>query len=109
FFPAYPLLLRALHALLFLPANDYWWLITAIALSNIALLVGLTYFRALLALDLNDEIAARAIIYLLIFPTTFFFSSVYSESLLFALSVVAFYYARKNRWLLACIFSALAT
>jgi hypothetical protein len=109
FFPAYPLLLRALHALLFLPANDYWWLITAIALSNIALLVGLTYFRALLALDLNDEVAARAIIYLLIFPTTFFFSGVYSESLFFALTVGAFYYARKNRWLLAWIFTALAT
>jgi hypothetical protein len=45
----------------------------------------------------------------LIFPTTFFFSSVYSEALFFALTVGAFYYARKNRWLLACIFTALAT
>ena len=108
FFPLYPLLIRVIHALLFLPANDYWWLVPAIALSNIALLIGLTYFRALLAIDFDEEIASRAIIYLLIFPTTFFFSGIYSESLFLALTVGAFYYARTNRWLPACIFAALA-
>src|SRR5438270_5931646 len=69
FFPLYPLFIRAIHALLFLPANDYWWLVTAIALSNTALLIGLTYFRALLAIDFGEEIVSCSIIYLLIFPT----------------------------------------
>jgi hypothetical protein len=109
FFPLYPLLIRVIHALLFLPANDYWWLVTAIALSNVALLIGLTYFRALLAMDFNQDLASRTITYLLIFPTTFFFSGVYSESLFLALTVAAFYYARTNRWLLTCILAALAT
>jgi len=109
FFPLYPLLMKAIHALLFLPSTDYWWLLTGIALSNIALLVGLGYFRALLAIDFTAEVASRAIIYLLVFPTTFFFSSVYTESLFLGLSVAAFYYARNNRWLLACILAALAT
>jgi len=109
FFPLYPLLIRAIHALLFLPPNDYWWLVTAIALSNIALLIGLTYFRALLAMDFDKEVTSRAITYLLIFPTAFFFSGVYSESLFLAFTVGAFYYARNNRWLLACIFAALGT
>ena len=109
FFPLYPLLIRAIHALLFLPPNEYWWLVTAIALSNIALLIGLTYFRALLAMDFDEEITSRAITYLLIFPTTFFFSGVYSESLFLTLTLGAFYYARNNRWLLACIFAALGT
>ena len=109
FFPLYPLLIRAIHALLFLPANDYWWLLTAIALSNAALFIGLIYFRALLAMDFDQEIAFRAITYLLIFPTTFFFSGVYSESLFLGLTVGAFYYARNNRWLPACIFAALGT
>ncbi|PYL92157.1 MAG: hypothetical protein DMF14_04875 [Verrucomicrobia bacterium] len=108
-FPLYPLLIRAIHALLFLPPNEYWWLVTAIALSNIALLIGLTYFRALLAMDFDEEITSRAITYLLIFPTTFFFSGVYSESLFLTLTLGAFYYARNNRWLLACIFAALGT
>lgn len=109
FFPLYPLLMRAIHALLFLPATDYWWLLTGIALSNIALLVGLGYFRALLAMDFTAEVASRATIYLLVFPTTFFFSGVYTESLFLALTVAAFYYARNNRCLLASILAALGT
>jgi hypothetical protein len=109
FFPIYPLLIRAIHALLFLPDNDYWWLLTGIILSNVALLFALGYFRSLLAIDFDQKTASRAIIYLLIFPTTFFFSCVYSESLFLALTVGAFYYGRKNRWLTACSLSALAT
>jgi hypothetical protein len=109
FFPFYPLLIRAIHALLFLPANDYWWLLVAIALSNVALLIGLTYLHALLAIDFEEDIASRTITYLLIFPTTFFFSGVYSESLFLALTVAAFYYARTNHLPLACILAALAT
>src|SRR5437868_7228260 len=61
FFPLYPLLIRAIHALLLLPANDYCWLLTAIALSNAALFICLIYFRALLAMDFDQEIAFRAI------------------------------------------------
>src|SRR5207237_2063231 len=109
FFPVCPLLILDIHALLFLPANDYWWLVIAIALSNVALLIGLTYFRALLAMDFDQDLVSRAITYLLIFPTSFFFSVVYSESLFLALSVAAFYYARTHRWLLACLLAALAT
>jgi len=109
FFPLYPLLIRAVHALLLLPENDYWWLVIAIAISNVALLIALTYFRALLAMDFGEDLISRTITYLLIFPTTFFFSGVYSESLFLALTVAAFYYARTNRWLLACILAALAT
>jgi Gpi18-like mannosyltransferase len=109
FFPLYPLLIRAIHALLLLPENDYWWLVIAIAISNVALLIALTYFRALLAMDFGEDLISRTITYLLIFPTTFFFSGVYSQSLFLALTVAAFYYARTNRWLLACILAALAT
>jgi hypothetical protein len=109
FFPLYPLLIRATHTLLCLPETDYWWLLTGIVLSNLALLVALGYFRSLLVIDVDQATVSRAIIYLLIFPTSFFLSSVYNESLFLALTVGAFYYARKNRWLTACIFTALAT
>jgi len=91
FFPLYPLLIRAIHALLLLPANDYWWFVIAIAISNVALLIGLTYFRALLAMDFDEDLISRTITYLLIFPTTFFFSGVYSESSFLALTVAAYY------------------
>jgi hypothetical protein len=71
FFPLYRLLIRAIHALLLLPEKDYWWLVIAIAISNVALLVALTYFRALLAMDFGEDLISRIITYLLIFPTTF--------------------------------------
>ena len=54
-FPLYPLLIRATHALFFLPENDYWWLLTGIVLFNIALLVALGYFRSILAIDFDQE------------------------------------------------------
>src|SRR5205823_15085160 len=78
FFPLYPLLIRAIHALLFLSPNEYWWLVTAIALSNIACLIGLTYFRVLLAMDFHEEFVFCAITKLLIIPTSFIFSLVSS-------------------------------
>jgi hypothetical protein len=109
FFPLYPLLIRATHTVLFLPDSDYWWLLAGIVLSNIALLVALAYFRSLLFMDFDQKTVSRAIIYLLIFPTTFFFLSVYSESLFLALTVGGFYYGRKNCWLTACMLTALAT
>ncbi len=69
--------------------------------------LALTYFRALLAMDFGEDLISRTITYLLIFPTTFFFS-VYSESSFLALTVAAYYYTRTSRWLLACILAALA-
>jgi hypothetical protein len=60
-------------------------------------------------MDFGEDLISRTITYLLVFPTTFFFSGVYSESLFLALTAAAFYYARTNRWLLACILVALAT
>jgi Mannosyltransferase (PIG-V) len=109
FFPLYPLLIRGLHALLFLPATDYWFLASGILLSNISLIIALIYFRALLTIDYPAETAARAILYLLVFPTSFFLSSVYAESLFLALIISAFFYARKNHWTMACALAGLAT
>src|SRR5438876_1054117 len=72
FFPLYPLLIRAIHALLLLPENDSWWLVIAIAISNVPLLIALTYFRALLPLNFGEDFISRPITNLLIFPTPFF-------------------------------------
>lgn len=109
FFPLYPAAIRIIHAIFLLPSSDYWWLATGILLSNTCLLAGLLYFRALLVMDVTPALAARAILYLLIFPTTLFLSSVYTESLFFATTLAAFYYARKEKWLFAGICTALAT
>ena len=108
FFPLYPLLLRTIHIILRLPATDYWFLVSGIFASNICLIAALIYFHKIIAIDFSKKVASRANLYLLVFPTTFFLSSVYAEALFLALVLGAFFYARTNGWIVACILAALA-
>ena len=107
FFPLYPYLLRLVHYII--PLNrDSGWLCLGIIVSNTALLVALIYFYRLIRLDYDRRTAARAVLYLCVFPTTVFLSAVYSESLFLALVISAFYYARAARWLFAGALTAAA-
>src|SRR5436305_1479522 len=96
FFPLYPYLVRATHWILPLP-GDIGWLALGIILSNAALIVALSYLYQLILLDSEQPIAARAVLYLCLFPTTLFLSAFYTESLFLALVVASFYYARTAR------------
>jgi hypothetical protein len=107
FFPLYPYLIRWIHDLIPL-SHDAGWLLIGIIISNASLLIGLTYFYALVLLDFDRRTAARAVLYLCVFPTTLFLSAVYSESLFIALVVSAFYYARTGRWVVAGSLAAAA-
>ena len=109
FFPLYPLLIRITHAIFHLPQADHWFLVTGLFVSNGCLIGALIYFYKLLTIDFDESIAARANLYLLVFPTSFFLSAVYAESLFLVLTLGAFFYARTDRWIAACILAALAT
>lgn len=108
FFPMYPLLMRAVH--LAIPSDtDASWMLAGWIVANAALLVALCYLVLLVRLDFDHDIAARSVLYLLVFPTTFFFSAVYSESVFLAAAIGAFYHARRNQWLAASLFAGAAT
>jgi hypothetical protein len=107
FFPLYPNLIRVVHYLVPLP-GDAGWLLVGITVSNAALVGALIYLYQLVRLDYDRSTAARAVLYLCVFPTTLFLSAVYSESLFLALVVSAFYYARSGRWLVVGGISAAA-
>src|SRR5215472_1229192 len=107
FFPLYPELMHVFHLVIPLP-RDVGWLDDGIILSNVALLVALIYLYRLVRLDYDRRTAARAVLYLCVFPTTLFLSAVYSDSLFLALVVSAFYYARTTRWLAAGVLAAAA-
>ncbi len=107
FAPLYPLLMRGM-ALLLGRVDNEGCLIGGILVSNLALLSALYYLVSLARIDFDTETAARAGLYLLVFPTSFFLSAVYPESLFLALVLAAFYYARKDRWGLAGSAGALA-
>jgi hypothetical protein len=108
FFPLYPLLMQAAH-LLSPSDSDASWILCGWIVSNAALLVALFYLILLLRLDFDHRTAARAALYLLVFPTTFFFSAVYSESVFIAATLAAFYYARQDRWIVASLCAGAAT
>jgi len=108
FYPLYPLLMRAVHVLL-ISKSDAGWMTAGIIVSNAALLFALWHLYLLTELELDRASACRAVLYVLIFPTTLFFSAVYTESLFLGCAIAAFYHARSNRWLLASVYGGAAT
>lgn len=97
FFPLYPLLMSFLAKVI----NSYLW--AGIAISALSSFIGFHFFYKLVKLDYGEEVAKRALIYLFLFPTSFYFLTVYTESLFFCLSVMTFYFARKGNFLVATV------
>jgi hypothetical protein len=95
FFPLYPLLMRLLGPVVGGPFN------AGIVISNVSLFVTCLVVIRLVRLDGDALRARRAAKDLLLFPTAFILSGVFSESLFLALSVSTFYLLRKERLLAA--------
>ncbi len=111
FFPIYPMFI-SFFAKPFSPDLPSALLNSTIAgllISNISFVLALILLFKLIVLDFPKKIAFTAIVLLLLFPTSFYFGSVYNESLFLLLSVSCFYFARKKRWLVASIFGIIAS
>ncbi|MEK7633429.1 MAG: hypothetical protein AAB437_01135 [Patescibacteria group bacterium] len=98
FFPFYPLIIKFLTPLF---SNNQ--LLTGLIISNIAFLIGITIF----ARSYKDS--NWFIIFLLAFPTSFFFGAVYTEGLFFLLLISTLYFLKKERYLFVIIFAFLAS
>jgi len=103
FFPLFPLLIdgavRLFH-LAPLPAG--------LLVANLSFLVALYLFLLLMTSDgVPRDTSRRAALFLALFPTSFFFSAVYTESLFLALSLGAFLCARRGQWLAASVLAGL--
>ena len=104
FFPVYPILTGRI-GLLF-TGN---FVLSGLLISNVAFFLGLMGLWKLITLDFDKKIAKLAVILLLIFPTSFYFGSVYTEGLFFALAVWSLFWARKGNFLFAAILSGFAS
>jgi len=104
FFPLYPKLIHWLT-----PIFGSQGLVAGWTINLLSFYLALFFLYKLLAMDFSLRIVKRAIVYLLLFPTAFFFSMVYTEALFFLLIVLTFYMAKTHRWWLAGIFGALAS
>jgi len=107
FFPLYPLLIRLLGSAAgggLLAFN-----LSGILISLLSLFAGLIGFYKLLRLDFTEKVSKYSIAALLLFPTSFYFAAVYTESLFFVLAIWSLYFARKKAWLAASIFAMFLT
>lgn len=106
FYPLYPLLLRGTSWLL-----DGQIELAGVLLSNLALLGALVVLYRLVRADFSALTARRTLLYLALFPTSFYLSAVYTEALFLFLAAGCFYAARRDRWWLAgfCGFLAALT
>jgi len=101
--PLYPLLMRGLGALL---GGEY--LLAGLVVSSLAYLLALVYFYKLVAFEHDEALARRSLLYLALFPMSFFFLAAYSESLFLLTTVAAFYHARRGEWGVAGVWGMLA-
>ena len=92
FFPLYPLVVKV-------AGIPFGSALVGGALASTALLgVALVLLHRLVALDHGRAVARNAVLVTALFPMSFFFSAVYSESLFLSVSIGAVYAARRERW-----------
>jgi len=104
FFPLYPILIRTVATIFgtgkaFGPQQFF----SSLLISNLTFLLALIFLFKLIKLDYKEKTVFWTVIFLMFFPTSFFFITAYTESLFLLLSVLSFYFARKNKWFLASI------
>jgi Gpi18-like mannosyltransferase len=107
FFPLYPACIRGVLWLLG-EHNRTAAMLVGVAISNGALLVALVAIRQLVAGYAGGHSGRRAVLYVVTFPTGFFLSCFYPESLFLAATALACLFARRNRWLMASVAGAAA-
>jgi Gpi18-like mannosyltransferase len=102
FFPLYPTLIAFGEIFV----RDY--LISAFLISALASIAAGLGLRELTRLDHSERIAQQAVLFLFIFPTSYFLHIPYTESLFLALVIGAFLAARKRLWMVTGILGGLA-
>lgn len=114
FFPLYSLIIKIFN--IFPKSNLDLNLYTDPSYFYSGMVIGIVFFVAALYFlirlwteEYGEKNAWLSIILLLTFPTAFYFGSIYSESLFLLLAVLTFWFAKKDRFIYAGIFAALAS
>ena len=103
FFPLYPAAVGVLGRIFF---GHY--LLAGIVVSLAACLASFVLLYLIAETWLGAEGARRTVLYLAVFPMALFLQAVYSESLYLLLTLAAFWYAERKRFLAAGIIAGLA-
>lgn len=104
FFPLYPLTIRLIARLTGLP-----YLLSALAITHVSFLMFLFVLNRLLFLDFKKNRIIQIILWLVVFPVSFYLLAVYNDSMFLFLTMSCFYLARKQHWRLSGIVGGLAS
>ena len=104
FFPLYPILVKLIASITSLEP-----LIIGLILSNLCLLLALFFVYKISSIYLNKRSADRVLVLMLLFPTSFFYSSFYTESLYLLVISASFYFFLNKKYLLSGIWGCLAS
>lgn len=102
FYPVYPLLVRYFS---YFTSLDI--VVSGIILSIIFAITGIIFLYKYLKLEYSEDIAYRATLLTLFFPSAFYFYLYYTESIFLTLSVIIFYLVKKEKYYWASIFTAI--
>ena len=107
FAPVYPLLMRYVGRIFGRSSGDIY--LGGIVVSWVSFVLAMVVLYRLAALDLPRRRAERAVLLTAIFPFSFFFGVVYTESTFLLFTLLSFYGFRTRRWGLGGIAGAIAT
>ena len=107
FAPVYPLLMRYVGRLFGRSPGDVY--LGGIVVSWVSFALAMVVLYRLAALDLPRRRAERAVLLTAIFPFSFFFGAVYTESTFLLFTLLSFYGFRTERWALGGVAGAVAT
>lgn len=96
FYPLFPLLIVIIRIV---TQNSF---VAGMLVSNIASIIALYYFYLFVKQYFkNDTTAKKTLLLLLLFPTSFYLSLIYSESIFLALAISFFYYLYQDKYQIA--------
>ena len=102
FFPLYPLLMKVVG---WIAGGEYF--LAGLLISNLSLLIACYFLYKLVEIESDRKTARRSVKYLFLFPVSFIFSGVFTESLYLCLTLLCFYLAKRRQWWLVGVAGAL--
>lgn len=102
FFPLYSILIKGAYYIV----RDYD--ISALLVSTLCYVGGICYLFGAVAEDYGKRTGYRCVLYLSIFPFSFFFGAMMPESIFLLTSSAFFYYLRRHNWGMVAVFGYLS-
>lgn len=103
FFPLYPYLTKGLSYI----TGNHW--VAGLIISNLSLIFALFFIYRIARIYFDPDGAHRSLVYLLLFPTSFFFSAYYTEGLFLLTVSAALYFYLKKRYFWCSFWGFLAS